>query len=177
MFLKKSKQGNKFRILEDVSQFQKEDFEEYELYDIKLVPPEQFDEILRTKKIEELKRELAALGVSVGAERPTVSTPTVQESMSGVPQGHISERMESEMIPSTPPDKIYSKVKKARTNEFFTMEELTSLFNTFRDQIEKDIPEIRLSSVTEHGFVLSMVEERRDLPKMLPNGIPLIQKT
>lgn len=167
-YLRKHKVMNKFKILDSISEF-KDNFETYYLYELKEITKEEYGKYQKQKQIEEHLEQLKALGVDVNSlgkkeqtneSEPTTEIPGTQED---VPlQG-------DEYLASS------SKVKNPQTGKTFTIGEIKAAFFTFKDQLEKDIPEIAYSSFDESGITLSVTEARRDIPPRLPNGIPLKQ--
>ncbi len=96
-------------------------------------------------------------------------TPVVVNENNEVIQG-VKRITEEEKMSS--PSRV---VKNKQTGEKFTLGELRQQFMVFKDKVEKDIPEIIFSSFDEDGFVITVTDIRNDMPKLLPNGIPLRQ--
>jgi hypothetical protein len=174
-FIAKAKETNKIRTLEDIGQFSKSEFEKYELYEVRPVTPETYDAIIRKKKIDELTTQLKELGVDLNQ----VSKPIPQAPSNDVDIGKPTNLPEDE--PVIKPEGIIknldkpSKVINPKTKKPFSEREIQDTFFLFKDNLERDIPDIAFMTFNERGIILSMIEARPDLPKHLPNGVPLIQ--
>ena len=194
-YIAKHKEKNSFRAMDDIDEFKIEDFNYFDLFMVNPINSVQYKEIKRVQKIEELKKELAMLGVDLNALTPQAlpngvfaagsvlsvvepqmppQAPQMPQAASAMPNTPLAPS--TELLTTENGEKL-SKVKNPKTKQFYTMKEIEDSYNKIREQIEKDIPEIRFSFFDEQGIKLSLIEIRHDVPRMLPNGIPIIQTT
>jgi len=169
-YIAKQKDANKFKIIEDVSKFKKEDFDKFELYAMTEIDSEQHVDIIRRQKIDELKEQLKELGVDLPPTIPQVIQPYIGQEFVE------SALTQADFFGEESTDGRLSNIVNPKTGEKYTMEELNVIFEKFKANIEKDIPEISWSSVDVNGITLFVVEKVSTLPNMLPNGVPIIQK-
>jgi hypothetical protein len=179
-YIAKAKGANRFKPLDSITEFETEDFAKYDLYEVAPVDTKRYGEILKNQKITELKEQLKELGVDLNS--------LVQSAPSAIPQNAImNQNLSGEVTNESPllmgdsvstpnsTDDEVSNVKNAKTGKRFSMDEMRTHFEEFKAKIEKEVPEIMYSMCSPDGFKLVMSEERKDLPQILPNGIPLQQ--
>jgi hypothetical protein len=186
-FIRKDKDANKFKILDNISDFDKSEFNRYELYEVRQITPYIYDEKIKIKKIEELKSQLALLGVNLDDLLKPKATETVQTTQEELPD--VNTWKETPLEEAKPQDTIkvekgvtfvssenkLSKIVNRATQKLFTMKELQVHFEKFKEIIEKDVPELMYCSYSENGFLLNMTEIKPNIPRMLQNGIPVRQ--
>lgn len=189
-YVAKSKEGNRFKGVDCIADFDVNEFEKFDLYEVKKIDVRQYHEIVKRDKINQLQGQLKDLGVDINAivqqqvqaalqnqtkggsevssfsDEETSESPLLEADISLTQQVNNVEEKEAQ--------KDISKVKK-KSGEFFSMDELQKLFVTFQAEIETQMPELMFSAWDENGFTLHMSEEVNTLPKILPNGIPLKQ--
>jgi len=190
-YIAKKKDRNVFKTFDNISEIDETVYRDHDLYAVKEINPRQFKEELKNAEIEELKQRLASLGVDLNAltrgqvqpipppvnqpvssvtepttELPGVIEDVVEDKQTGVKIGRIT----AEAINSST-----TQIVNRKTGKNFTMGELREQFDKFKEYVEKEIPEVIFSSFDEKGFTITVTELRRDLPKILPNGIPLRQ--
>jgi hypothetical protein len=172
-YIAKAKGANRFKTLESISEFTASDFEKHELYEVSPVDPTRYGQILKEQKISELKTELQALGVDVNT---LFQQQAPQQPMQTQNQlTNESPLLMADGTDARPMSTGVSEVINKETGKPFTMEEMRTVFEEFRAKIEKEVPEIMYSMCGDDGFKLVMSEHRSDIPKILPNGIPLTQ--
>jgi hypothetical protein len=179
-YIAKAVGANRFKTLESISDFSTSEFEKYELYEVTPVDPKRYGEILKQQRISELKAELQELGLDLNSlvqPQPQITppyqpTPTGDSDLTAGNPLLMADEGDARPLPG---GNLNSKVKNTKTGKLFTMDEMRTVFEEFRANIEKEVQEIMYTQCGEDGFKLIMSELRNDLPKTLPNGIPLQQ--
>jgi len=169
-FIAKHKDRNNFKVIEELEDFKIDDFQTYQLFKLTEVNKEKYVDLMRAKRIEMLKKELAQLGVDLTSPKIETDTDTTFNELT------IETTQQDEVKIEQPINtQKMSRIKKPGTNLFYSMNEIKDIYGKFKNEIEKNVQEIRFSSFDETGIILSMVEIRNDLPKVLPNGVPIKQ--
>lgn len=177
MYLIRTKGTKKFKEISNISEFTLDMFETQELFSTSLITKEQFSEEVRKRKVADLAEQLKLLGIDLSAILAQQGVrPIVHPSNPTSPQLSLPVDINMTQQASIPPEAKLSRVKNPKTGAFYKLSDIQGFYNTFSNQVEKDIPEIEFSTFDERGIILNMVEPRPDLPKFLPNvGIPVIQ--
>jgi hypothetical protein len=194
-YLTKSKERNSFKQIKDITDFKSEDFEKFDLYEIKQVTLQEFTEVVKQKQVQALLDQLKSLGVDLTANQaPQEPTETLcnnnQSSESNIIENlspELSNALQGDAINKHQPvipetnEGLFSttdpmsKIKKMNGSGFFTLKEIGEFYFRFKEKIEQDVDDIAFSSFDENGILLTMVEIRNDIPKKLSNGIPIRQ--
>lgn len=174
-YLVRQKGTKKFKELGDIADFSPELFDTYDLYEVTPIEKEQYSKLLNQKKITELTEQLKLLGVDLSSILQNRQQPSANNSQI-VPNSSLMA--DANMIQQKPQnyDEKLSKVKNPKTGNFYRLVEIQQVYETFRNEVEKDVSEIEFSTFDENGIILNMAEPRPDLPRALPNGIPVIQR-
>jgi hypothetical protein len=176
MFIVRAKENGKLKVIKDVEQFKKEDFEKFDLFNAVQITPDRYEEMIKKIKIDELTNKLKELGVDVNALPKNAVRPSVspQYKETGLPEANdiVTQIPEDKQLPY---DERPSKVVNPQTKKPYTLGQLKEQFFFFKEKFENDIPEIRFCTFDERGITLELVEPV-NLPRVLPNGIPLFQK-
>lgn len=181
-YLVRQKGTKKFKELADIVDFSPELFDTYDLYSVTPIEKEQYSKLLNQKKIAELTEQLKLLGVDLGAilqNNQKVMAPQnlpVQNSANqSLPQSSLMADMNITQTISQKPSERMSRVKNPKTGNCYRLDEIQHFYDIFHNGVEKDVQEIEFSSFDENGIILNMTDPRPDLPRALPNGIPVIQ--
>jgi hypothetical protein len=188
MFIAKSKTKNSFKMIDDIGKVTPDLFQTHDLFHANPVNPQQFTEMIKQKKINDLKAELVSLGVDFA--QPVSGSQVTELPESVVDQ--IPAEMAQELVPnnpnlhstvSNPKDEstgverqTVSKVINKSSGRPFSMEELYGHFEKFKDVIERDVPEVENCVFNDNGFVLVTTQHLPNVPRVLPNGIPIKQQ-
>ena len=192
MFIAKNKTKNSFKVIDDIGAIDQTLFQTHDLFQAQPITPQQFTEVLRQKKINDLKNELAALGVDLSAQQQaTVATEDTELPESAV-AGPATDTVVQPMVPNNPvlhntvadqkedpagvERQVMSKVVNKKTGQPFSMDELRDHFEKFQTLIEKDVPEVQYTVFNDDGFVLVTSQPLPNVPRVLPNGIPIRQQ-
>jgi len=178
MYLIRTKGTKKFKEISNISEFTLEMFETQELFSTTLITKEQFSEEVRKRKVADLAEQLKLLGIDLSAILAQQGVRPIIQSQNTNSTSELSLPADMNMSQqaSVTPQAQISRVKNPKTGAFYKLSEIQGFYNTFSNQVEKDIPEIEFSTFDERGIILNMSEPRPDLPKFLPNvGIPVIQ--
>lgn len=183
----KDQKNKKIKELDNLTSFKLEDFETNELYEIRQITANMYEESVKINKIQELKEQLALLGVDLDSLMEQKRAPIIHEQEVTPVEYNWTETSapEDKLKAPTSVDKNLkfisseqkiSKVINKATKKPFTMKELEIAFEKFKTEIEKSVPEVMFCSFNENGFVLNMTDHRNDIPKVLQNGIPIRQE-
>jgi hypothetical protein len=171
-YIAKAKSANRFKTYESITEFDVSDFEGYDLFEVKELDKNKYGDALKQQKISELKDQLADLGVDLNSLMQPQQAQQNQVLTEKSSKSTESPLLMADTVDTTGDRK--SKVQKP-DGSLFTMQEITDAFYKVKDQIEKDFPEIMYGSFDETGIIFTVTEAARNLPKQLPNGIPMRQ--
>jgi len=173
IFIAKHREKNSFKVVTDLGELSAEIFRTHVLFQAEEISPAQFQELLKRRKIDQLTAELKNLGVDLSAGPAKIQAPRDGQAYQEPP---IHQLPQDSVILNETPAVPMSKVSNP-AGGLYTMEDIKNIYEVFKARVEHDIPEISFSNYDEYGIKLAVIEIRHDLPRILPNGVPVIQTT
>jgi hypothetical protein len=182
-YIAKSKHKNSFKQIDDITKFKKDEFNQFELYEVTPITESKYDDIIKNEKVTLLLGQLKDLGIDLNAlqgdNKPQESV-IPQQSIGLDDIGKENPFLQSDTTSIKPNNNIdsnvvFSEIKKGNTNDFFTMAEIKTHYFNFKQNIEEQLSELSHSDYDEKGIILYMVETIPNFMRQLPNGIPVRQ--
>lgn len=190
MFIAKAKTKNSFKVIDDIGNIDQTLFQTHDLFEARPITPQQFTEVLKQQKIQQLKQELASLGVDLNTQEDLPAVAEEGALPDSVVAGPATDKAIQPMVTNNPnihstvseenvtgvKRQTMSKVMNKKTGQLFSMDELKEHFEKFQGMIERDVPEVQYTVFNDDGFVLITSQPLPNVPNVLPNGIPISQQ-